>query len=65
MGKQMSSAISFLNNKAKPPLRRSVTNASMKGKKSLVGSNGVPILISRGEIVTLKHIRKLIEQEKI
>ena len=45
--------------------RRGLTVPSAKPKKSSGLRSGVPVLPSRGEVVTLERIQKLIDQEGV
>jgi hypothetical protein len=45
--------------------RRGLTAPSVKTKKSSGTRGGVPLLASRGELVTLEHVQNLMDQEGI
>jgi hypothetical protein len=45
--------------------RRGLTAPSATAKKTYLTRNGVPVLPSRGEAVTLEHIRQLMDQEGV
>jgi hypothetical protein len=45
--------------------RRGLTNPSAKQKKSSGTRGGVPLLASRGEVVTLERIQNLMDQEGV
>lgn len=45
--------------------RRGLTIPAQETKNSPVIRGGVPLVQSRGEIVTLEHIRKIMDQEGI
>lgn len=45
--------------------RRGLTIPAHEKKRSPVTRGGVPLLQSRGEVVTLEHARKLMDQEGI
>jgi hypothetical protein len=45
--------------------RRGLAAGPTKARKSFRTRNGVPILPSRGEVVTLEHIEKLMDEEGI
>jgi hypothetical protein len=45
--------------------RRGLTSSPGKSKKSTGTRNGVPVLASRGEIITLERIQKLMDEEGI
>ncbi|HEY3762461.1 MAG TPA: hypothetical protein VGN23_12005 [Verrucomicrobiae bacterium] len=45
--------------------RRGLANPSHSPKKSSAVRGGVPLLASRGEVVTLQHIQNLMDQEGI
>ena len=45
--------------------RRGLTAASARPKKIAGTRGGVPVLPSRGEVVTLEHTRQLMEQEGV
>jgi len=45
--------------------RRGLTAVPTKENQSLVIRNGVPVFPARGEVVTLDHIRELMNQEGI
>jgi len=45
--------------------RRGLANPSTKSKKSLGTRGGVPLLASRGEVVTLERIQNLMDQEGV
>jgi hypothetical protein len=45
--------------------RRGLTNPSAKSKKSYGSRGGVPLLASRGEVVTLEHVQNLMDQEGV
>jgi len=49
--------------------RRGLVNPVVKGtkntRKSIVMRGGVPLLASRGELVTLEHVQNLMDQEGI
>ena len=45
--------------------RRGLAAPSTKPKKSPGARGGVPLLASRGEVVTLEHIRNLMDQEGV
>jgi hypothetical protein len=46
-------------------LARQGLNAPTKAKKTPHSRGGVPLLPKRGEVVTLEHIRKLMDQEGV
>ncbi|MGD9588931.1 MAG: hypothetical protein AB7Q37_02300 [Pyrinomonadaceae bacterium] len=45
--------------------RRGLTNTGSKTKEPAETRNGVPVLPSRGEIVTLEHVANLMDKEGI
>jgi hypothetical protein len=45
--------------------RRGLAGASAKSKKTSATRGGVPLLPSRGEVVTLKHVEQLSDEEGI
>lgn len=45
--------------------RRGLASPPAKSKKSVNARNGVPLMASRGEVVTLEHVQKLMDQEGI
>ena len=45
--------------------RRGLTASSIRETKTLVIRNGVPVYPARGEVVTLEHVRELMDQEGI
>jgi hypothetical protein len=45
--------------------RRGLGNSPAKPKKTSGTRGGVPLLPSRGEVVTLEHVRKLMDQEGV
>jgi hypothetical protein len=45
--------------------RRGLTTSTPKTAKAFVMRNGVPVFPSRGEVVTLEHVRELMDQEGI
>ena len=45
--------------------RRGLTSPIAKSKRTSPTRGGVPVLASRGEVVTLEHIQKLLDQEGI
>jgi len=46
-------------------LARQGLNAPIKVKKPSHSRGGVPLLPKRGEVVTLEHVRKLMDQEGV
>jgi hypothetical protein len=45
--------------------RRGLASPTVKSKKSSGTRGGVPLLASRGEVVTLERVQKLMDQEGI
>jgi hypothetical protein len=45
--------------------RRGLSNPAQSPKKSSTTRGGVPLLASRGEVVTLEHIQNLMDQEGV
>jgi hypothetical protein len=45
--------------------RRGLASPSAKFQKSSKPRSGVPLVASRGEVVTLEHVRKLMDQEGV
>jgi hypothetical protein len=45
--------------------RRGLTVASAGARNTVVTRGGVPVLPSRGEVVTLEHTRQLMDQEGV
>jgi hypothetical protein len=45
--------------------RRGLSNPARSPKKSSTTRGGVPLLASRGEVVTLEHIQNLMDQEGV
>jgi hypothetical protein len=45
--------------------RRGLAGPPAKQKKSSRTRGGVPLLVSRGEVVTLKHVQNLMDQEGV
>jgi hypothetical protein len=45
--------------------RRGLASPPTKSKKSAGTRNGVPLLASRGEVVTLERVQKLMDEEGI
>jgi hypothetical protein len=45
--------------------RRGLANPSTKQKKISATRGGVPLLASRGEVVTLEHVQNLMDQEGV
>ena len=45
--------------------RRGLSAPSVKSKKTSGTRGGVPVLASRGEVVTLAHVNNLMDQEGI
>jgi hypothetical protein len=45
--------------------RRGLTTPVHAAKKSSITRGGVPLLASRGEVVTLEHIQSLMDQEGV
>ena len=45
--------------------RRGLVAPPVKPNKSSVTRGGVPLVASRGEVVTLEHVQKLMDQEGV
>jgi len=45
--------------------RRGLAASPVKPKKSSSSRGGVPLLPSRGEVITPEHVQKLMEQERV
>jgi len=45
--------------------RRGLAAGPGKSKKSSRTRNGVPLLPSRGEVITLEHIERLMDEEEV
>ena len=45
--------------------RRGLTSPVAGDNKTLATRNGVPVFPARGEVVTLEHVRELMDQEGI
>lgn len=46
-------------------LRQALTSSRDKSQSDFIYKNGIPILASRGEIVTLEHVQAIMDEEGI
>lgn len=46
-------------------LRQALTSSCDKSQSDFIYKNGIPILASRGEIVTLEHVQAIMDEEGI
>ena len=46
-------------------VRKALTGPSDKSEGDFVYKNGIPVLASRGEIITLEHVQAIMDEEGI